>query len=336
MQNSTISLILCYIIIIVGVFRVNLTLITIKKLITYDYPTFVKGGDKVEKAGKIIVLPFLRNTKIESAVNTLNVAVKDVEENYNPQEEKEHRNIVDEFSDIINNIHGESQLIEMFVNNNSEDLKLLHKGINSIKQNCLKLTKALNNMVELKRIEEKQFYLNLFNVNIVEVVDDIVFNVSKKINKSIIFDTDVEEMFILCDVEKLQKLFLTILSIVIRYTDEEIQVNIKTTENKIDISIIFQNKCSRLLNYFKDKMDNLFYKSIEDISIGLHICKKIIELHSGNIQVKNNDGICFSVTLPVNNSSVYYLYRNEKTLNRGIMEEQVQVEFSDHYDYINE
>ena len=68
-------------------------------------------------------------------------------------------------------------------------------------------------------------------------------------------------MFILCDVEKIQKLFLTILSIVIRYTDEEIQVNIKTTENKIDISIIFQNKCSRLLNYFKDKMDNLFYKS---------------------------------------------------------------------------
>ena len=110
----------------------------------------------MEGISKVIELPFIRAMKIENAVNTLNVAVKDVE-----AEAEEVNNIYDGYMNITNkinnliiNIHGESQLIELMAQNEKKsDLKKL---IDSIKQNCLKLTKSLNNMIELQKIKENQ------------------------------------------------------------------------------------------------------------------------------------------------------------------------------------
>lgn len=289
----------------------------------------------MEETSKVIELPFIRAVKIENAVNTLNVAIKDAE-----AEAAEVSNIYDGYMNITNkinnliiNIHGESQLIELLAQN--EKKSELKKLIDSIKQNCLKLTKSLNNMIELQKIKENQLILSYNNINIVEVIDNIVINISKNIkDKKIIFDTNVEEKFISCDADEFQKAIIILLSNAIKFSGEEVLVNLSICENNINIAISFQNNNDELLYDFIDKMDNLELSSYDDMSVSFYLCKSIIELHEGNIDIEvNSGGVCFTIELPCENTdSIYYLFRNGMTYNSKNLTEQIQVEFSDMYD----
>jgi signal transduction histidine kinase len=294
------------------------------------------GGDEVKDAGKVIELPFIRSTKIENAVNTLNVAVKNVETEAPKVDSiyEGYMNISNKINNLIINIHGESQLIELLAKNEkNSDLK---KIIDSIKQNCLKLTKSLNNMIELQKIKENQLILCFNNVNIVEVIDNIVINTSKNIkDKKIIFDTNVEEKFISCDVDEFQKAILILLSNAIKFSGEkEVLVNLNICENNINIAISFKSNNSKLLYNFIDEMDNFKLNTSEDMSVCYYLCKSIIELHEGNIDIEvNGDEICFLIQLPCEDAdSIYYLFRNDITHNNKNLTEQIQIEFSDIYD----
>lgn len=290
---------------------------------------------------KVIILPFSRAGKIENAVNTLNVAIKDVEseppDNYISDE---NERIYIELNNLISNIHGEGQLIELYVQDNKvSDEKPLKKSIDSIKQNCLNITKFLNNMIEVRKIEQKQLCLYESNVNIVEIMDDIVINVSKNIkNKKVIFDTNIEEQFMRCDIDKFQKAILILLSAAVRFSEgKEINVNLNMIENNINITILFKNRNSKLLNFFIDKMDNLNKNSLEDLSVGFYICKTIIKLHQGHIDLfKNGDEVGFLVQLPCEyTGSILHLFRNDKILNNENLTEQIQIEFSDLYWFLS-
>ena len=291
----------------------------------------------MNEMNKVIILPFSRAGKIENAVNTLNVAIKDVEseppDNYISDE---NERIYIELNNLISNIHGEGQLIELYVQDNKvSDEKPLKKSIDSIKQNCLNITKFLNNMIEVRKIEQKQLCLYESNVNIVEIMDDIVINVSKNIkNKRFIFDTNIEEQFMRCDIDKFQKAILILLSAAVRFSEgKEINVNLNMIENNINITILFKNRNSKLLNFFIDKMDNLNKNSLEDLSVGFYICKTIIKLHQGHIDLfKDGEEVGFSVQLPCEyTGSILHLFRNDKILNNENLTEQIQIEFSDLY-----
>lgn len=294
---------------------------------------------KMEKTNKIIAFPFLGRTHIENAVNTLNVAIKDTESNTEELMEYythgRYMNISHELNNLITNIHGESQLIELFAQNEVLSNKPLTKSIDLIKQNCLKLIKALGHMNELEKIEHGQYCLYFNNVNIVEILDNIVINVSNNIkDKKVIFDTNIEEKFMSCDINKLQRAILIILSNAVKFSgEEEVLVNLNILENNADITISFKNKNSKLLNYFINKMDNLKFNSLNDLSISFYICKSIIQLHEGRINIEGNgEEICFSIQLPYKNTdTIYHLFRNDKIFNHDYLIEQIQIEFSDLY-----
>ena len=291
------------------------------------------------ETNKIIVFPHLRGRIPDNPVNISNVAIKDVAaeqpDNYIYDC---YENINSEINNIISNIHGESQLIELYVQDEmASDKNHLSKSIDSIKNNCLRLTKFSSNMIDLKRINNNKFCLYVNNVNIIEVIEDIVLNVSNNIkDKKIIFDTNTEEKFMPCDVAKIQKAILILLSNIIKYSNvKEVFVKLHAIDTNIDISISFKNKDKMLLNFFKSKMDNLNDYSIEDNSVGFYICKSIISLHEGQLELTDNGKEAnFLIQLPCDNTnSILYLYRNDKILNSASLTEQIQIEFSDLYEY---
>lgn len=293
-----------------------------------------RGVVKLEEKSKVIVLPCLRSTNIKNVVNTSNVAFKDEQDfpeenniNYRPVD------ISNDLNDLISNIHGESQLIEIFLQNEKISDNKLSKSINLIKQNCLKLTKTTNKIIEFEKIKEKHFYLYKNNINIVEIIDYIAINITRNIKDiKIIFDTNIEEKFMPFDIHKFQKAILILLSNAIKFSDEnEVFVNLNIDENNVNIAISFRNKNNKLLDVFIDKMDNIKFDSLEDLSLDFYLCKSIIELHDGNIFVGGNtDEISFSINLPCENTdSIYYLYRNNRILKSGNLTEQIKIEFSD-------
>jgi signal transduction histidine kinase len=282
--------------------------------------------------GKIIILPALRNINMENTVGTLNVAYKDLEENSEDIDYAFFEKVPNELNNIISNIHGESQLIELHaLDDKIVDMNYLTRRVDSIKQNCLKLTKTINDIVELRKLEKKQANLYINNVNIVEIIDNIVINASNYINDKVIFDTNIEEKFMPCDINKFQKVMLILLSIAAKYSNKKkVLVNLNVVEDNIIIAITFNNKSHKLLNIFKGKMDNPSIDDLDELSLNLFLCKSLITLHGGSISVRGNaDETIFSIELPCENSdSVYHLFKSDIKDDEYLME-QMRIEFSD-------
>ena len=74
--------------------------------------------------------------------------------------------------------------------------------MNSIKQNCYRLLRLVNNIIDISKIDYGYYDIELGNYNIVSVVEDITMSVLEYVNNKgieLVFDTEVVEEIIACD-----------------------------------------------------------------------------------------------------------------------------------------
>ncbi|HEY5563392.1 MAG TPA: HAMP domain-containing sensor histidine kinase [Clostridiaceae bacterium] len=152
--------------------------------------------------------------------------------------------VINESNVFWNVISSTVQLFNIYYGDGSLDKRKdsIIKYIHSMRQNCFRLSKLIDNIVDISKIKAGFFQLNLSNNNIVEVVEAIVMSVtdftdSKGLN--IIFDTDIEEKIIACDPEKIERIVLNLLSNAIKFSNigDEIFVDIKDKNELVEISI---------------------------------------------------------------------------------------------------
>jgi len=248
-------------------------------------------------------------------------------------------NISHELKTPLNVIFATAQLFTRFCTNGSLDDKKdsIIKYIYSIKQNSYKLSKMINNIVDLSKIEAGFFNLYLSNNDIVGLVEDIVtsitnFTDSKGLN--IIFDTDVEEKVIACDPEKLERVILNLISNAIKFTDsgDEIFVAVKDRNEFIEISVsdngigIEHKNLDMIFDRFK-QVDKSLERNVEGTGIGLSLVKSIVELHGGNIFVESEfgKGSKFTVKIPSKTVSTEDTLYTKKVKNG---DQSIRVELS--------
>lgn len=251
-------------------------------------------------------------------------------------------NISHELKTPLNIISSTAQLLSTFYNNKSlcNDKATFTKYINSITLNCYRLSKLINNIVDMSKIEAGFFQLNLSNQNIVEVVEEIVMSVTnftelKGLN--IIFDTDIEEKIIACDPEKIERIVLNLISNAIKFSDsgDEIFISVKDMKEFIEISVkdngigIETKHLASIFDRFK-QVDKSLCRNAEGAGIGLSLVKSIVELHGGTISVESEygKGSKFIVVLPARAISEQHTLF-ERSLNHR--NENIKVEFSDVY-----
>ena len=251
-------------------------------------------------------------------------------------------NVSHELKTPLNVIFSAAQLFEMYCNSGSLDDKKnsIIKYIDSIKQNSYRLSKIINNIVDLSKIEAGFFKLNLSNNNIVQVVEGIVMSIttfteSKGLN--VIFDTDIEEKIIAFDTEKIERMILNLISNAIKFTDkgDEIFVEVKDKNEFIEISVKdngigIENKyLDMIFDRFK-QVDKSLSRNAEGTGIGLSLVKSIVELHGGSIHVESEfgKGSKFTFMLP----SRKVLHENMLYSSKVPSEnESIRVELSDVY-----
>ncbi|MBU3101097.1 MULTISPECIES: sensor histidine kinase [Clostridium] len=242
----------------------------------------------------------------------------------------------------LNVILSAAQLLDMYCDSGLlyENKNSTVKHIDSIKQNAYRLSKFINNIIDLSRIESGIFELNLSNNNIVEVVEDMVMAVTeftKSRGLNITFDTDVEEKIIACDPEKVDKVVLNLISNAIKFSSDggQIFVNIKNNIEFVEISVE-DNGIGIDTKYFHSifnkysQIDKSLSRNAEGTGVGLTLVKSIVELSGGSINVESELGIGskFTVRFPskqVLNEKIQFnnAMRNEK--------QNIKVEFSDLY-----
>lgn len=226
--------------------------------------------------------------------------------------------------------------------------KPIDKGkiINNIdieRQNCFRLLRLINNLIDSTKLDAGHFQIDMINCNIVSIVEEITLSVASYIsnnNINLIFDTDVEEKIIACDPDKIERIMLNLLSNCIKFTDDDgsIFVNIFDGEEYITLSVedtgigIPEEKVEIIFDRFR-QVDKSFTRNYEGSGIGLSLVKSLVEMHDGTISVESKYGVGtkFTIKLPVKvlNKSKERVNISNNIINTCV--EKINIEFSDIY-----
>jgi two-component system, OmpR family, sensor histidine kinase VicK len=196
------------------------------------------------------------------------------------------------------------------------EVMLSNKNLNVIQQeellriiinNAKKLHFLTNNLLDVARIDENLFSLELQEFDIVELANEVIKEVRNQItNKKIKIDLQCNEksLNVIGDKIRLNQVFLNLINNSIKYTDEgDILLSIKRDSNNDNTIALVQIKDKGLgiQENVKQKLFSKFTKGTKvGTGLGLFICKNIVESHGGKIWAENNTdkGATFSFTIP--------------------------------------
>jgi signal transduction histidine kinase len=253
-------------------------------------------------------------------------------------------NISHELRTPINVIYSALQL----VNNSLEDdntNELILKYNKIIRQNCLRLMKLINNIIDITRIETSFFKPNYKIENIISVVEDITMSIigyAESKNIKLIFDTEVEEAYVNCDSDLIERIMLNLLSNSVKYGKENGNIEVymcKNSENNISILVkddgigIPDEMKVKIFDRFL-KVDNSLSRKTEGSGIGLSIVKQLVEIHKGTITCRSelNKGSEFKIILPtVEYSKDVSIVENNNINYSQHAIKSTEIEFSDIY-----
>ncbi|NLZ48971.1 MAG: PAS domain S-box protein [Clostridiales bacterium] len=306
-----------------------------KKIIYYDeeaYLQIIKNVSEKLQAQRYME-EYKRSQKLLKEVKNTERAQRDF-----------FTNLSHELRTPLNVIMGIVQLQEQACK--AEDLSILkdsYKKYNEvIRQNCYRLLKMINNVLDITKIEAGYLKLNLENRDIVSTVENITMSVvdyAKLRGINIIFDTDSEEKIMAFDADYMERIILNLLSNAIKFTPagKNIYVTIKDLIDTIIISVRDEGE-----GIPQDKQEVIFNRFIQASSddkkrrngtgIGLSLVKSLVELHQGAVKLssKEGKGSEFIIYLPY--TLVEEKMEEVSAENLQDNKEQISIEFSDIYD----
>jgi len=211
-----------------------------------------------------------------------------------------------------------------------------------LKQNCSRMVKLSNNLIDITKIDSGYFELSLQNCDIVSITEEITLSVVDYIesnNIELIFDTDVEEKVILVDPNAMERIILNLLSNSVKFSKPNNQITVTVSDygESVGISVkdrgkgIPKDKLEVIFERFR-QVDKLLSRKQEGSGIGLSLVKSLVTMHGGEIYVESNygEGSEFIIKLPVNNQSkTSYFEETDQFEHR--YGESINIEFSDIY-----
>ncbi|KAB3539064.1 GHKL domain-containing protein [Alkaliphilus pronyensis] len=251
-------------------------------------------------------------------------------------------NISHEFKTPLNVILGTLQLLNLYFKDNSSLDKRVKQKVRVIQQNCYRLLKLVNNLVDITKIDGGYYEISLENHNIVEIIKVITYSVKDYIEeKGIYFEfySEEEEIVTACDPDQIERIMLNLLSNAIKFTKPEGRITISIKKRKDSLLVIVKDTG---VGIPEDKLELVFERFMQanktfsrnnGSGIGLALVKLLVELHKGSIRVESklNEGSEFIIRLPI------YTLDYEVNEKENVMEvqkepiEKIHIEFSDIY-----
>ncbi|MCX5896395.1 MAG: ATP-binding protein [Proteobacteria bacterium] len=172
------------------------------------------------------------------------------------------------------------------------------------------LIKMVNDLFLISRFDMKKIDINLIYLNLSEIVRDLFdFFLPMAQEKNLQFSIERCDDVVFCgDKTRMHQLFSNLLDNAIKFTPEQGTVTLSLIS--LNESVQFKVRDTGI-GITEDDMPNIFnrfYQSDKSRSgvsrgagLGLHICKRIVEAHGGDITIVRNvhQGVTFVVTLPV-------------------------------------
>ena len=343
------------------IFITTISIFTIRRLFYFNI--FLKYSDKILEYNKTLTfiaycilliglyIEVIRrieesirlNNKV-SDFNELKIKYKEIKE-IEKAKSQFFANLSHEIKTPINIIYSCIQLLEVNKTNGEKALSdAYNKYDNTLKQNCYRLLRLVNNLVDMTKIDSGYMKLIFINCEIVSLVEDITLSIipyveSKNIN--IVFDTYIEELEIRCDPESMERVILNLLSNAIKFTnnDGNISVIVEADDKYVFIRVkddgigISKDIREDIFNRFVQEDKSLNRKN-EGSGIGLALVKSLVELHDGEVYLEDvSEGSEFVVKLP--NIKINEEVKNHSRVidvESKPLVQKINIEFSDIYE----
>lgn len=249
-------------------------------------------------------------------------------------------NISHEFKTPLNVMLSTIQLMEWYINNEEYSPLNMGQKVKSMKQNCYRLLRLVNNLIDITKLDCGFMKLQVGVYDIVSILNSIIvsiqdYAISKDLNINV--NIDLESKKINMDVHMIERIILNVISNAIKFTDPGGNIDIDVYEKAEFIYIkisdsgigIPRNKLNKIFERF-NQIDKSLTRNQEGSGIGLSIAKYLTLLHKGDIHAKSTlgEGSIFTIKIPVDTG---LKVTQEHTISENAQIERVRIEFSDIY-----
>lgn len=174
------------------------------------------------------------------------------------------------------------------------------------------LLNIINDILDLSKIEAAQIDLCINTFSIYSLVtNSTMFFKEKMAKNNLVLVEELEDNLpeVTADERRIKQVLVNLLSNAIKFTPEGGKITLRagmTNKGAIFIAVedsgegIREEDIGKLFKPFA-QLESAYHKKHQGTGLGLALCKKIIELHGGTIDLKSTygRGSCFTICLPV-------------------------------------
>ena len=281
----------------------NLVFLAIADIIVKPITRLTKATKELSKGNYSVRVNYVGDDEISQ----LNHGFNQMAQQLAKQEEIRQKFISDishEFQTPLTAIQGFANILK------EEDLpkEQRQKYADIILFQSKRLSTLSKNMLQLTLLEREDVELEFTTYSIVEQLDRVI---STQENQAILKDIEIQfeqprkDIMIYGDEQRLEQVWINLISNAIKYTDNGglVTVSVKKTARDVEVSIedTGHGMSKEVISHIFER----FYReekarSVEGNGLGLSIVKSIIDLHHGNIDVISqvDVGSTFIVRLP--------------------------------------
>jgi signal transduction histidine kinase len=180
--------------------------------------------------------------------------------------------------------------------------------------NCLEriddIIKMVNDLFLISRFDAKKYDLKLSHINISDLLRemyDFFLPIAQEKNIHLVIDR-CDTVFASVDRHKILQLLNNLMDNAVKFTPENESVTLSLIQHSHDIELKVSDSG---IGIPEDKLENIFKRFYQvdpsrsgderGAGLGLHICKRIAEIHDGSMVAKRNKtkGVTYTVWLPL-------------------------------------
>lgn len=188
-----------------------------------------------------------------------------------------------------------------------EDKQPNHQCVQKALESTHKLMKLIKDLLDVSKIQSGHLKLNIAEFNIDELIKETIssFQMLSPLHE-IIKETNLHELMISGDRQKIEQVLINLLSNAVKYSPAESKVIVSAEKNETELVIrvrdygigIPEDEVSEIFERFYRTKDSSVH--ISGLGLGLYICRDIMLSHNGKIWVEREErGSSFYFSLPL-------------------------------------
>ena len=223
--------------------------------------------------------------------------------------------------------------LEKLISKDKDEERL--RNYHLMKQNAQRILRLINQMMDVRKIEQGKFLLDYRKVELVGLLQSIFDVFVSNANTHHIkyqFIRNVEQLMVYVDPENLDKIVMNLLSNAFKFTPDggSVVMRLESDGERFELEVV--DSGVGISDDEKKKVFERFYSAQHrngyiGTGIGLNLTSMLVKLHQGTIRVEDNPegkGTCFVVNIPIGEDSLKMLKPSEDASEELVVEEPVQ------------